>query len=154
VISDLYVGTDPSGHTAYSWLTTGAVQDVQFDIAPLLKAMVEHSLIDSNAMLGLIELGSEAFFSTENVTLTVENYGVNLNGNLAVAPPVAAQSSTPGQYLEMQPNGSVSTSVPLTSTTAESQKKANSAPSFGPVLGGSVWIAMLCTGVALKLALG
>jgi hypothetical protein len=129
------------------------VRDVQFDIAPLLKAMVERGLIDPNAMLGLIELGSEAFFSPRNVTLTVENYAVNLNGNLAVAPPAAAESSTPGQYLEMQPNGSTPTSAPVTVTTPESQKKANAAATLGATLGGSTWMAILCIGVMLKLAL-
>jgi hypothetical protein len=126
------------------------VRDVQFDIAPLLKAMVERSLIDPNAMLGLIELGSEAFFSPRNVTLTVQNYAVNLNGNLAVAPPAAAQGSTPGQYLEMQPNASTPTSAPLTGTDPESLKKANSAAAFGATLRGGVWMAILCAGVMLN----
>jgi hypothetical protein len=125
------------------------VQDVQFDIAPLLKAMVEHSLIDSNATLGLIELGSEAFFSTQNVTFSVQNYTVNLNGNLAAAP-LAAQSSTPGQYLELPINGSMPTSTP-TSTSVVSLKKANAAPSFAAVLGSSLWVAVLCTTVVLRL---
>jgi hypothetical protein len=124
------------------------VQDVQFDIAPLLKAMVEHSLIDSNASLGLIELGSEAFFSTRSVTFTVENYTVNLNGNLAAAP-LAVQSSTPGQYLELPANGSIPTSTPP--STVESMKKASAATRFGAVLGSSIWMATLCAAVLWRL---
>jgi hypothetical protein len=114
--------------------------------------MIGKGLIDSNAMLGLIELGSETFFSTRNVTLTVESYGVNLNGNLACAPPAAAQSSTPGQYLEMQPNGSIPTSAPLASSNLESQKKTNAAATFSAALGGSAWLAALCTAVILRLS--
>jgi hypothetical protein len=107
--SDLYVGTDPSGHTAYSWLTTGAVQAVQFDIAPLLQAMMQRNLIDANATLGLIELGSEAFYSTRNVTFTIDDYRVSLNGNPA-APP-SAQISTPGQYIEMPASSAVTSTA-------------------------------------------
>ena len=105
--------------------------------------MVEHSLIDSNATLGLIEFGSEAFYSTQNVTFTVENYGVNLNKNLAAAPSPVVQSSAtstpPSQNLEMQPDVSNETST-LTSITPESMKKTNAAGSFGVAFERSWWI--------------
>jgi hypothetical protein len=62
------------------------------DISPLLQAL--SSLIPTdNIVLGLVQFGSEAFYATENVTLAVSGYSMDLEPT-ATSTLVPAPSST------------------------------------------------------------
>jgi hypothetical protein len=146
--SDLYVGTDPSGHTAYSWLAESVVQTVQFDIAPLLQGMVERGYIEPNVTLGLIEFGSEAFNSPSNVTFTVANYGVNLQSNITVPSPASQSSSgIAAPTVDLAPPPAVET---LSAGTKSKKTSAAASRCLGPE-SGWWWVLILSIGMALNL---
>jgi len=74
----LYSGLNFRGHNTMSWLPTTptSIEDVDMDIAPLFQAM--SILLPPNLSLGLIQLGSEAFFSSVNVTFGMSDYSLDL----------------------------------------------------------------------------
>jgi hypothetical protein len=72
--SNLYVGTTRRGSTTLSWLASSNVETVNMDIAPLFKAMAP--FMASNLTLGLVQFGSECFFSATNVTFGVSNFSL------------------------------------------------------------------------------
>jgi len=61
------------------------------DITALLQALWKNNLVPSNASLGLVEFGSEAFHSAQNVTFAASDFGMDLSPgsspdlNIAVA---------------------------------------------------------------------
>jgi xyloglucan-specific endo-beta-1,4-glucanase len=54
------------------------MSDFDFDLTTLLQALWKNNLVPSNASLGLIEFGSEAFHSDQNVTFAVSEFGMDL----------------------------------------------------------------------------
>jgi hypothetical protein len=65
------------------------------DIFPLLQAM--QTIIPSNLTLGLVQFGTEAFFSTQNVTFGLSDYSLDLettSGSSTAAPTSTSSSST------------------------------------------------------------
>jgi hypothetical protein len=75
IYSNLYVGTTRRGSTTLSWLAASNVETVAMDIAPLFRAM--QPFMAQGLTLGLVQFGSECFFSTDNVTFGVSNFSLS-----------------------------------------------------------------------------
>jgi len=67
------------------------MSDFDIDLTALFQALWKNNLIPSNASLGLVEFGSEAFHSVQNITFAASNFGMDLSPgtppelNIAVA---------------------------------------------------------------------
>jgi len=146
-VYDLYVGTDPTGHTTYSWLTGPFVQTFQFDVAPLLNAMIQKNLVEPDVVLGLIEFGSEAFYSPSNVTFSVTNYEVDLEtvaGVQSLQPKSTSSHSITTTTLPKPPAISVESSPKTTSNAStQSSRKKNMSPAAQHRIWKEIsWIAL------------
>lgn len=55
------------------------MSDFNMDLTALFQALWKNNLIPSNASLGLVEFGSEAFHSAQNVTFAASDFGMDLS---------------------------------------------------------------------------
>jgi hypothetical protein len=77
--SSLFCGVNPHrGTHVLSLVPASALTDAHVDFFPLLQSMIAHNFVPANVSIGLVELGNEAFYSTENVTLSVSSFGVDI----------------------------------------------------------------------------
>lgn len=72
------------------------IESFDIDTTYLIKALTNNNLVPSNAYLGLVDYGSEAFHATENITFAAHSFDMNLT--LGTAPVLnAAPPSTAHQ---------------------------------------------------------
>lgn len=53
--------------------------DFDIDLTALFQALWKNNLVPSNASLGLVEFGSEAFYSAQNITFAASDFGMDLS---------------------------------------------------------------------------
>ncbi|OCL04604.1 glycosyltransferase family 2 protein [Glonium stellatum] len=101
VIFKLYIGKNHRGHSIFSWVSPLNMTDFNEDISPLLQALWRNGLVSPDALLGLVEFGTEASHSDKNVTFTMSNFGMALtagpapNLTLTAAPKSCSKSAAP-----------------------------------------------------------
>lgn len=78
VCSTLYLGQNSRGTNVYTWVSTSDETDFDEDISPLLQYLWRKNLVSADACLGLVEFGSEAFFSEDNVTFSAADFGMQI----------------------------------------------------------------------------
>ncbi|KAK2038451.1 concanavalin A-like lectin/glucanase [Colletotrichum somersetense] len=77
----LWYDTNGRGQKVFTWVTSDGSDVNQFDedITPLLKYVLDSGEIDDESWLGLVEFGSEAWHSPENVTFSAAHFSMELN---------------------------------------------------------------------------
>ncbi|KAK1635909.1 concanavalin A-like lectin/glucanase domain-containing protein [Colletotrichum phormii] len=80
----LWFDANQRDQKVFTWVTRNGSDVTQFDedITPLLKFVLDSGEIDSDSWLGLVEFGSEAWHSPENITFSAAHFSMDLdNGN-------------------------------------------------------------------------
>lgn len=74
----LYRGTNQRGTSVFTWVAT--TNDVGFsaDMSALLQPLWRSGLISPSSYIGVVEFGSEAFHSPENVTFAASDFDIRL----------------------------------------------------------------------------
>ncbi|TQN66157.1 Endoglucanase cel12A [Colletotrichum shisoi] len=77
----LWYETNQREQKVFTWVTRDGADVTQFDedITPLLKFVLESGEIDEDSWLGLVEFGSEAWHSPENVTFSAAHFSMELD---------------------------------------------------------------------------
>jgi len=94
----LYTGTNSRGTTVLTWIAGSTVKNVDLDVYPLIQILTTGSFINqTNVLLGLVQMGSEAFGATQNVTFQLSDYSMTIQPNATspYSPSGTATSSTP-----------------------------------------------------------
>ncbi|KAK1993299.1 concanavalin A-like lectin/glucanase [Colletotrichum falcatum] len=78
----LWYDTNGREQKVFTWVTRDGSDVNQFneDITPLLKYVLDSGEIDRESWLGLVEFGSEAWHSPENVTFSAAHFSMELDG--------------------------------------------------------------------------
>lgn len=79
--SSLWFDTNQRNQKVFTWVTRDGSDVTQFDedITPLLKFVLDSGEIDSDSWLGLVEFGSEAWHSPENITFSAAHFSMDLD---------------------------------------------------------------------------
>jgi len=105
----LYVGMNKRGVNVLTWIAGSTIKNIDIDVLPLIQAL--KSIITGNdVLLGTVQLGSEAFYATENVTFQVSNYSLDIE-------PSPASKTTPSS------SGSSSSGSSSSSTSAPKKRR-------------------------------
>lgn len=64
-----------------SWAAAENVTDFDVEALPLITYLVENDFVSADDVLGLVEFGSEAFYSTSNVTFSAFNMEVKVESD-------------------------------------------------------------------------
>ncbi|KAK1485966.1 hypothetical protein CTAM01_12336 [Colletotrichum tamarilloi] len=77
----LWFDTNQRNQKVFTWVTRDGSDVTQFDedITPLLKFVLDSGEIDSDSWLGLVEFGSEAWHSPENITFSAAHFSMDLD---------------------------------------------------------------------------
>ncbi|OLN96031.1 Endoglucanase cel12A [Colletotrichum chlorophyti] len=77
----LWYDTNQREQKVFTWVTRNGEDVNQFDedITPLLEYVLESGEIDKESWLGLVEFGSEAWHSPENITFSAANFAMELD---------------------------------------------------------------------------
>lgn len=81
--STLYIGENSRGTTVFTWVAKTNETGFFQEISPLLQYLWRNELISSNASLGLIEFGSEAYHADGNVTFSASNFTAKASVGIA-----------------------------------------------------------------------
>ena len=68
--SNLYIGENSRGQRVLTWLCASNYTTFDADALPLISYLLDNGLVDGNEIMGLLEFGSEAFYSIDNVTFS------------------------------------------------------------------------------------
>jgi len=74
---NLYSGTNQRGVHTLTWLASEVVKTIDMDVLQLITAM-KPLITEPNLVVGLIQLGTEAFFASENVTFSMNSYSLDI----------------------------------------------------------------------------
>lgn len=88
--SMLYRGRNQRGTDVFTWLATVNVASFAAEISLLLQSLWRNGLVHPDSHIGLVEFGSEAFHSPDNVTFSASNFGIHLLPG--TAPELAVES--------------------------------------------------------------
>ncbi|KAG7130967.1 Endoglucanase cel12A like protein [Verticillium longisporum] len=83
----LWYNTNSGGRHVFTWVTRDGkdVNEFDGDVAPLLEYILSNPSdiedFPSDPWLGLVEFGSETWFSNENVTFSAANFGMELDAD-------------------------------------------------------------------------
>lgn len=72
--STLYSGLNSRGTSVFTWVSPSDETSFDEDISPLLQYLASNELVSADAQLGLIEFGSETFYSAGNVTFSAGDF--------------------------------------------------------------------------------
>lgn len=72
--STLYSGLNSRGTSVFTWVSPSDETSFDEDISPLLQYLASNKLVSADARLGLIEFGSETFYSAGNVTFSAGDF--------------------------------------------------------------------------------
>lgn len=78
---DLYFGDNSNGQQVYTWVAQGNTTEFVGDIEPLITTLADHGGPTSADYLGYVAFGSEALYSTQNVTFAVPSLSIDLTTN-------------------------------------------------------------------------
>lgn len=78
VCSTLYSGQNSRGTIVYTWVSPANETAFDEDISPLLQYLWRKDLVSSDARLGLVEFGSEAYHSASNVTFSAGDFSMGI----------------------------------------------------------------------------
>ncbi|KAK4444334.1 concanavalin A-like lectin/glucanase domain-containing protein [Podospora aff. communis PSN243] len=74
----LYKGQNQRGTDVFTWVATSNVASFAAEVSPLLQSLWRNGLISPNSQIGLVEFGSEAFHSPDNVTFSASGFAIHL----------------------------------------------------------------------------
>ncbi|KAJ0108455.1 hypothetical protein J7T55_002059 [Diaporthe amygdali] len=74
----LYTGQNSRGTLVYSWVSPADQTSFDEDITPLLQYLWRNELVSADARIGLVEFGSEAYHSGNNVTFSAGDFDMNV----------------------------------------------------------------------------
>jgi len=77
--STLYTGRNTRGTRVFTWVAQANETGFFHEISPLLQYLWRNDLVPSNATLGLIEFGSEAYHADANVTFSASNFSIDVS---------------------------------------------------------------------------
>lgn len=75
----MYSGTNHRGIRTFSWLTEDDLHTFQLDLLDLAIALVRRNWIPGDSYLGLVEFGTETYYSNSNVTFSAKDFTMTLN---------------------------------------------------------------------------
>ena len=75
---DLYFGDNSNGQQVFTWVAQGNTTEFRGDIAPLITTLSQHGGPTSADYLGYVAFGSEALYSSTNVTFAVHSLNIDL----------------------------------------------------------------------------
>ncbi|KAF9871024.1 hypothetical protein CkaCkLH20_11441 [Colletotrichum karsti] len=77
----LWYDTNQRDQKVFTWVTRDGSDVNQFDedVAPLFKYVLESGEIDEDSWLGLVEFGSEAWHSPDNITFSAAHFSMDLD---------------------------------------------------------------------------
>lgn len=75
---DLYFGDNSNGQQVYTWVAQGNTTEFFGDVEPLISTLAQHGGPTSTDYLGYVAFGSEALYSTQNVTFAVPSLSIDL----------------------------------------------------------------------------
>lgn len=78
VCSTLYAGQNARGTNVFTWVAPSDRTSFDEDIAPLFQYLWHNELLSADAQLGLVEFGSEAYHSGNNVTFSASSFGMGV----------------------------------------------------------------------------
>ncbi|KAK0711976.1 concanavalin A-like lectin/glucanase domain-containing protein [Lasiosphaeris hirsuta] len=74
----LYHGKNHRETDVFTWLATSSEPSFAAEISPLLQYLWRNGLISPASYIGVVEFGTEAFHSLENVTFSASNFHMDL----------------------------------------------------------------------------
>ncbi|KAI3398042.1 hypothetical protein diail_9905 [Diaporthe ilicicola] len=74
----LYTGQNSRGTLVYSWVSPADQTSFDEDITPLLQYLWRNELVSADARIGLVEFGSEAYHSGNNVTFSAGGFNMDV----------------------------------------------------------------------------
>ncbi|ROW06362.1 hypothetical protein VPNG_07541 [Cytospora leucostoma] len=90
----LYTGQNSRGTTVFTWVSPTDQTSFDEDIAPLLQYIWRNELVSADARLGLIQFGSEAYHSGNNVTFSAADFTLDV----WLGTPVKFELNPPGDH--------------------------------------------------------
>jgi len=90
----LYSGTNQRGVHTLTWLASEVVKNIDMDVMQLITPM-KALITEPNLIVGLVQLGTEAFFASENVTFSMSSYSLDIQPDATskVKPTTSAKPS-------------------------------------------------------------
>ncbi|KAK1833592.1 hypothetical protein QBC39DRAFT_389826 [Podospora conica] len=79
----LYRGRNQRGTNVFTWVATTNDMGFSADMSPLLQPLWRSGLISPASYIGVVEFGSEAFHSPENVTFLASGFDIHLRTGTA-----------------------------------------------------------------------
>ncbi len=76
--SILYRGENQRGTTVFTWVASTNETSFAAEVSPLLQTLWRNGLLSPASHIGVVEFGSEAYHSPENVTFAAENFDMDL----------------------------------------------------------------------------
>ncbi|ROV97272.1 hypothetical protein VSDG_04789 [Cytospora chrysosperma] len=74
----LYTGQNSRGTSVFTWVSPADQTSFDEDIAPLLQYLWRNELVSADARLGLVQFGSEAYHSGNNVTFSAADFNMDV----------------------------------------------------------------------------
>lgn len=76
--STLYSGQNARGTIVFTWVAPSDQTSFDEDIAPLFQYLWRNDLMSADAQLGVVEFGSEAYHSGNNVTFSASSFSMGV----------------------------------------------------------------------------
>lgn len=76
--STLYSGQNARGTIVFTWIAPSDQTSFDEDISPLLQYLWRNDLMAADAQLGVVEFGSEAYHSGNNVTFSAGSFSMGV----------------------------------------------------------------------------
>ncbi|KAK5659673.1 hypothetical protein OQA88_881 [Cercophora sp. LCS_1] len=77
-LGTLYRGQNKRGTDVFTWVATTVETNFAGEISPLLQSLWRNGLVSIGSHIGLVEFGSEAFHSIDNVTFSASNFHLRI----------------------------------------------------------------------------
>ncbi|KAI5357511.1 putative glycoside hydrolase family 12, glycoside hydrolase family 11/12 [Septoria linicola] len=78
----LYNGTNSRGQFVYSWVTNQTLTTFELDVAPLFGYLWENEGVPGDVYLGVVQFGTEAFYSKNQMNFSVSSYEAQIQRTL------------------------------------------------------------------------
>ena len=93
ICSMLYKGQNSRGTRVYTWVAKQNQPSFDEEVTPLIQYLIRQALLTTNDFLGVVEFGTEAFYSTGNITFSASSFHMDLQSRL---PGVSTPTDLPG----------------------------------------------------------
>ncbi|KAF2134969.1 glycoside hydrolase family 12 protein [Dothidotthia symphoricarpi CBS 119687] len=94
----LYNGTNGNGQSVFSWVSPSILTSFSGDMSPFLHQLARYGLIPWDTYLGVVQFGTETFYSNSKVKFACKNFQAALGGPYAAKrepPPTITVESLP-----------------------------------------------------------